>query len=64
MVSHNEQEKLMKHYRRELAYGLAVVLKCAACLVFVALIAGIGTSTEVQSDARVAVSAQGPSAQH
>jgi hypothetical protein len=47
MVTHAEKQKLMEQYRREPAVAHAVVLRCAAGLLIVALIAAIGTSPEI-----------------
>ena len=63
MVSYNEREKLLRNYRHEAHYGLALVMKCAAALVFLVVVATIGSQADVQPEARVAVAAEAASAQ-
>ena len=56
MVSYSERQKLLETYRDEPASGLAVVFKCAACLMLVVLIASMGLRADVQTETRVAQS--------
>ena len=62
MVGYNEREKLFRQYRDEAPYGLAVVMKCAAALVFLIVVATIGSQADVQPEMRVAASGQASSA--
>jgi len=57
MVSYSERQKLLKTYRDEpVSSGLAIVFKCAACLMLVVLIASIGVRADGQTEMRVAQS--------
>ena len=60
MVSYSEREKLLRNYRQESTYGLAVVMKCAAALVFLVVVATIGSQADVQPEMRVAATEAAP----
>jgi len=50
MVSHAERQKLMRHYHREPASVLGLVLKCAVCAVILVGLAVIGSRTELRRE--------------
>ena len=50
MTSPHEREKLMRQFRHEPAYALAIALKCAAALLIMILVAVIGVHTHLHSD--------------
>ena len=51
MLSHDEKERLLLDMPREPAWAVGVVLKCAACLLMVAVLAWIGIRTDPGPDA-------------
>ena len=45
MIGHHEKTRLLRSYAEDPARPLAVLLKCAACLLIVALVAVIGATS-------------------
>jgi hypothetical protein len=54
MLSHDEKERLLRNIHHEPAWGVAVVLKCTVCLLFVIILTWIGVKSEPGSDIQIA----------
>ena len=58
------KRRLLRDMRLEPAWGLGVVIKCAVCLLILAGLALIGTTTDLLSETPVGAPAAGGPAQH
>lgn len=58
------KQRLLRDMRREPAWRLGVVLKCAVCLLILVGLALIGTTTDLLSETPVGAPAAGGPAQH
>jgi len=64
MVTHDEQQKLLRDFHREPVWSLGVVLKCAGCLLILICVAVFGTRTDTQWETRDSAQTDSGSAHH